>query len=329
MKILPLLAIAVSAGLVLRESAKAQDSTLPTASRSPGSNESKSVPDIVYKSTPTGDLRLDLLYPETKPASGKFPLVVYTHGGGWAAGSRKKGVGGGPIADAVAGFVKNGFCVALVEYRLCKDGQVKIRDCVTDAKDAVRYLAKNSAKYSVDPERVFTFGDSAGGQIAQMLLLTPPDSLPGDKNLAGVPYKMAAGVSWYGPCDFEKMELFSADSKKPARDRFGGRICPPDTAAEEKLRLYREVSPVNYLSKSSPPLLMVQGDGDTTIPVHHMKEKAESIGAPVEILIIENAGHNWRTADETVRGKVPTKGLIDRSVEFLAQHLNGEPKSPR
>lgn len=126
------------------------------------------------------------------------------------------------------------------------------------------------------------------------------------------------------PRDFEKLELFSADPKKPARERFGARICPPDTTAEKKLQLYREVSPVNYLTKSSPPLLMVQGDGDTTIPVHHaryMKEKAEAIGAPVEILIIENAGHNWRTADETQKGKVPTKGLIARSVEFLTQNL--------
>jgi len=68
----------------------------------------------------------------------------------------------------------------------------------------------------------------------------------------------------------------------------------------------------------------VQGDGDTTIPVHHaryMKEKAEAIGAPVEILIIENAGHNWRTADETQKGRVPIKGLIARSVEFLTQNL--------
>jgi len=317
MKTTQILTIAVAAGLAALGSAMGQGAVSPAAN--------DSAFDIVYKSTPTGDLRLDLLYPETKPSSGKYPLVVYTHGGGWAAGTRKKGVSGGPITEAVAGFVKNGFCVALVEYRLCnKEGQAKIRDCVTDAKDAVRYLAKNSAKYSIDPERVFTFGDSAGGQIAQMLLLTPPDSLPGDKDLAGVQYKMVAGVSWYGPCDFEKTELFSADPKKPARERFGARICPPDTTAEKKLQLYREVSPVNYLTKSSPPLLMVQGDGDTTIPVHHaryMKEKAEAIGAPVEILIIENAGHNWRTADETQKGRVPTKGLIARSVEFLTQNL--------
>ena len=186
------------------------------------------------------------------------------------------------------------------------------------------FLAKNSDKYSIDPTRVFVFGDSAGGQIAQMLLLTTPESLPGDKELAGVPYKMIAGVSWYGPCNFEKMELFSADPKKPARDRFGARICPPSTRPEDKLRLYQEVSPVNYLAKSSPPLLMAQGDSDSTIPVHHayhMKEKADAIGAPVEIMIIENAGHNWREADPSKPISPSTAGIVEKSVNFLTGHL--------
>jgi acetyl esterase/lipase len=287
--------------------------------------EGESVLNIVYKSTPAGDLVLDLYYPEKKDPSGKTPLVVYTHGGGWATGSRNKGTGRGNIAQTVQGLVNNGFCAALVQYRLCnKDGDVRIRDCVTDSKDAVRFLAKNSDKYAIDPNRVFTFGDSAGGQIAQMLLLTTPESLPGDKELAGVPYKMIAGVSWYGPCNFEKMELFSADPKKPARDRFGARICPPSTRPEDKLRLYQEVSPVNYLAKSSPPLLMAQGDSDSTIPVHHayhMKEKADAIGAPVEIMIIENAGHNWREADPSKPISPSTAGIVEKSVNFLTGHL--------
>lgn len=287
--------------------------------------EGESILNVVYKSTPEGDLVLDLYYPEKKDPSGKHPLVVYTHGGGWATGSRNMGTGRGSIAQVVQGLVENGFCAALVEYRLCQqDGNVRIRDCVTDSKDAVRFLAKNSDKYAIDPNRVFTFGDSAGGQIAQMLLLTPPESLPGDKELAGVPYKMIAGVSWYGPCSFEKMELFSADPKKPAKDRFGARICPPSTLPEDKLRLYKEVSSVNYLSKSSPPLLMVQGDSDSTIPVHHashMKEKADGIGAPVEIMIIENAGHNWLAADPSREITPSTTGIVEKSVNFLTGHL--------
>ena len=43
--------------------------------------------DIVYKTTAAGELHLDLFYPATELV-GAYPLVVYTHGGGWAAGSK-------------------------------------------------------------------------------------------------------------------------------------------------------------------------------------------------------------------------------------------------
>ena len=127
-----------------------------------------------------------------------------------------------------------------------------MRDCVIDSKDAVRYLAKNSANLKLDPNRFYAMGDSAGGQIAQMLLLGTTESLPGVENLASVPYKMVAGVSWYGPCDFEKMELFNHDDRENFKDRFGARILSGEESAEEKLKLYREMSPINYLTASSP-----------------------------------------------------------------------------
>lgn len=44
---------------------------------------------------------------------------------------------------------------------------------------------------------------------------------------------------------------------------------------------------------------MIQGNEDVTIPVkcvYYMQEKAKAIGAPVEILILKNSGHNWRSA---------------------------------
>ena len=66
--------------------------------------------------------------------------------------------------------------------------------------------------------------------------------------------------------------------------------------------MYREISPINYITKDSPPLLMIQGDKDTTVPVYHahyiyMKQRAEELGAPVDILIVKNAGHNFRRMD--------------------------------
>lgn len=83
-----------------------------------------------------------------------------------------------------------------------------------------------------------------------MLLLTQPDDFPGAAELAGQRYTMRAGVSWYGPCDFEKTELFNHDGRAKFRDRFGPRVLKSDTPPADKLGLYREVSPVNYLLES-------------------------------------------------------------------------------
>ncbi len=105
------------------------------------------------------------------------------------------------------------------------------------------------------------------------------------------------------PCDFEKADLFNHDDRAGFRDRFGPRILPPGTDPKDKLQLYREMSPMNYLQADSPPLSMMQGDQGTTIPVEHaysMKEKAAPAGAPVEIMNIENAGHNWREVGATI-----------------------------
>lgn len=283
--------------------------------------------DITYKTTGQGPLRLDLHYPETpKPAAG-YPLVVFTHGGGWAAGSKTIGTQGVRFLG-VSALTKQGFCVASVEYRLCtKDGGITMRDCVTDAKDAMRYLAKNAANLSLDAKHVFTWGDSAGGHIAQMLLLSPPESFPGDPALADAKYHLVGGVSWYGPCDFEKTDLFNGPGQTGVRDRFGARIIKAGADEKTKLAAYREVSPVNYLRSDSPPLLMMQGDKDTTIPVHHahyMKERADAVKAPVEILIVQNSGHNWREDGGALLPSLDE--VVAKTVEFMNQQLKRAPQ---
>ena len=215
--------------------------------------------EVVYKKVSRRDLNLDLYYPTDKPAE-KSPVIVFTHGGGWAAGNRYKAARG-IFATVFEQLIKKGFAVAPVSYRLAKkDRNVAMRDCVIDCKDAIRYLAKNSKALKLDPNRIFVMGDSAGGHIAQMLLLASPEQLLGDPTLAEVPYRMVAGVSWYGPCDFEKMELFNYDDRVDFKDRFAARILGSDSGPKDKLARYREVSPINYLSKDSPPLLMIQGD---------------------------------------------------------------------
>ena len=276
--------------------------------------------EVVYKQVSEKVLTLDLYYPTNKPFK-KCPVIVFTHGGGWAAGNRYKAAKGS-FASVFEKLIKNGFAVAPVTYRLAnKDSNVAIRDCVIDCKDAIRYLAKNSEELGIDPMRICVMGDSAGGHITQMLLLASPKQLKGDPDLAEVPYKMVAGVSWYGPCDFEKIDLFNHDDRADFKDRFAARILNSDSGPKEKLARYREISPINYLNKDSPPLLMIQGDRDTTIPVkhaYHMQQIANKIDAPVEIMIIKNSGHNWRKVGAEID---PSRdAIIERTVQFFVEN---------
>jgi acetyl esterase/lipase len=277
--------------------------------------------EVLYKQVSGRDLHLDLYYP-TKNRADKCPVVIFTHGGGWAAGSRYKAATG-DFESVFLQLVKAGFAVAPVTYRLAKkDSNVAMRDCVIDCKDAIRFLSKDSKAMGIDPMRVYVMGDSAGGHIAQMLLLSSPESLPGDPTLAEVTYRMVAGVSWYGPCDFEKTDLFNHDDRPDFRDRFGPRILDSDSGPQDELTRYREMSPINYLTPTSPPLLMIQGDKDTTIPVKHayyMQEKAKAVQSPVEILIVKNSAHNWRSVDADI---VPSRHVIvERTVQFFVDHL--------
>lgn len=276
---------------------------------------------VVYKTVGERKLEFDVYYPAagTKKAC---PVIVYTHGGGWAAGSRFGAASSG-FAPLFKALIVEGFCIVSVDYRLADKGTpVRMRDCVIDSKDAVRFLVENRETMNIDPEQIFVFGDSAGGHIAQMLLLSPPESLAGDADLAGIDYKVVAGVSWYGPCDFEQEDLFNHDDRPDFRDRFGPRITgDAEVTKEEKLRLYREMSPVTYLKKESPPLLMIQGDKDTTIPVkhaYHMEKRARELQAPVRIQIVKNSGHNWRKADGDID---PSREvIIQRTVDFFSGH---------
>ena len=279
--------------------------------------------DVIYKTTEQGPLKLDLHYPAAPKAGDKFPLVVFTHGGGWSAGNKTIGDRGVRFLG-VSALNAQGFCVASVDYRLCtKDGKITMRDCVIESKDALRFLVKNATQFSVDADRVFTFGDSAGGHLAQMLLLSPPDSFPGDPALADAKYRLIAGVSWYGPCDFEKTDLFNGPGQTGVRDRFGARIISANADAQTKLAAYREVSPVNYLKPGGPPMLMMQGDKDATIPVHHaryMKERADAAKAPVEILIIENSAHNWNPTGGALRPSLDE--IMTTTAAFMKRHLD-------
>jgi acetyl esterase/lipase len=276
--------------------------------------------NVLFKRTQQGAVYFDFYFPD-EDTSAEKPVVIFTHGGGWAAGSKAK-AGSGSFKVVHRELLKQGFCVLSVGYRkVKKGGNTAMRDCVIDSKDALRFISAYRKELGIDPHRIYTFGDSAGGHLAQMLLFSPPRSLKGDPELAKYTYETVAGVSWYGPCDFQDVQLFNHDGRENFRDRFGPRIMGGNANSEDKEARYREMSPVSHLKEDSPALLMIQGDKDTTIPVkqaHRMQEALQTIDAPVDILIVKNAGHNWRSVDAPIE---PSRDeIVKRTIQFFVEH---------
>ena len=255
-------------------------------------------PDVTYKQVDGRKIKMDIYMPPASKSEAA-PVLYYVHGGGWAAGSKAKF--GLPLMLPVFQQVaEKGFACVSINYRLSKKiSGVLMRDCLTDAMDGMRFLKKHAERYGIDPDRIVVWGDSAGGQLAQMLTLADPDDFIGDVSLAGITVHPIAGMSWYGPTDFTDVDLFKTDIEDRNPDRFSARITGTEGGYAEYPKAYEEMSPYYWIKKDSPPLLLVQGDTDATIPLAHaphLKEKADKIGADVTMVIVENAGHNWRKA---------------------------------
>ena len=114
---------------------------------------------------PDGDVPVRIYTPE---GSGPFPGLAWFHGGGWVVGDLDS-------ADASARNLAVGAnCVVVsVDYRLAPE--TKFPGPAEDCYAATQWLVANAASLNVDPARIATGGDSAGGNLSAAVSLMSRD----------------------------------------------------------------------------------------------------------------------------------------------------------
>ncbi len=248
-------------------------------------------PDLEYANVDGESLRLDLYLPEksdTKP-----PLLVWIHGGGWTKGSKSQ------FNPIFVRLTAEGYAAASIDYRL--DGIVSHPKQIHDCKGAVRWLRANAEKYDYDVTRIGVGGGSAGGHLVLLLgLSSGVEELEGDVggNLAQSSLVHAV-VDLYGPSD---LELFAEKS-----ERFRNNKAP---------ELLKSASPVTYLTKDDPPLLILHGDKDQLVPLgqsKHMHKLYEEAGLESSLHVIDGAGHGGPQFSDSPRYEL-VKKFLDRHV---------------
>jgi acetyl esterase/lipase len=247
--------------------------------------------------------KLDLYLP---PAGSRWPLVVAIHGGAFRTGSKEN--------EPAGAFVARGFAVAAINYRLSQHAvfPAQIEDC----KAAVRWLRANAAQHGYDPDRVASYGASAGGHLAAMLG-TAGDVKAFDvgPNL-GMSSRVQAVVDLFGPTDFLQMDAHRPSPQamvhdtedSPESQLVGGPIRDdPEKVAR--------ANPITYATKDDPPFLIVHGDADALVPHHQsvlLEAALRKAGVPVRLVTIPGGPHGG----ETVKQGLP------RALDFLAETLS-------
>jgi acetyl esterase/lipase len=261
--------------------------------------------------------RLDIYWPEA--GNGPFPVIIAIHGGAFMGGDK----GDVQLTPILAG-VQRGYAVVSINYRM--SGEAIFPALVHDVKAAIRWVRANADRLLFDPDRIATWGGSAGGYLSMMAGVSAGVADLEDLNL-GHPDRSSgvqAVVDWFGPTDFLKMDeqLAESNMEPPAEFAHSGANSPESLLLGRKIteipELVRAANPETYITPNAPPFFIQHGDCDDTVPHQQSVNLAAKLRAvlgadQVYLELLRGARH----ADPAFETPQNVKKVLD----FLDQYL--------
>ena len=209
--------------------------------------------NIAYRTDVGPSTLLDLASPQFGPQKNR-PAILIIHGGGWNAGSKNDIVYRALMVD----YAMKGYVVANMNYRLLREAPFSA--CIEDVRCAIRWMKANADKLGIDPERIGTYGHSAGGHLSLMAGLAADSKVFND---AADPWKAYA-------CD-----VACAVGGAP----------PTEIGRRGAMAEKTEWWPIGYIGQCKTPFLVLQGGEDPTVKPELTEDwvtKMQKAGAQVD-----------------------------------------------
>ncbi len=160
----------------------------------------------VYRTSDGVPQTLRVYYPDGWTSSDTRDCVVLFHGGSWKNGDKSQ------FYSVCNYFAQRGLVAITATYRRLTDAELAVlpagaslkTPCVKDAKSAIRWAKSNHAVLGINPNRVITGGNSAGGHIAVLAVLDDIQNNADDP--VGVNTNVLAFLLWNPAFNLESNE---------------------------------------------------------------------------------------------------------------------------
>lgn len=235
----------------------------------------------VYAVSHGRQMKLDIYRP--KSANGPVPVIVFTHGGGWAIGTRRI------IEPAFVKQVKRGYALVSISYSMSDKASWPTQ--IHEVKAGYRWVRAHAGKFGFDPDRMIAAGGSAGAHLALVAALSGPGKLEGDLGETEASSDVSAVIALYPPTDLGNIHGKGRIGKHSIEALLGGRM--PD-----KQDALMEATPSTHARADAPPVFIMHGTIDHVVPHAHATTLVDAIteaGGNAELMTLEGVAHaDWR-----------------------------------
>ena len=263
------------------------------------------------------DLKLDAYVPKNDLID--RPVIMLIHGGGFIGGSKQQA----SIVDMANYFASRGWVVFSIDYRIKDDFGTVPQEWIDystnidpvnleplsaaqflatypahrDAKAALRWVVANADTYKINTNYITVGGGSAGAMTAVGIGISTEED-----------YRNEIDIS--EDATLSSTHLEESYQVKTVLDFWGGKI---SLDALEWIYGYQR------FNSSSPPLLIVHGTKDTSVPFSNAEELRiiyENTGGDYKFYPLQGLGHGpWNAM-------VDGKSLSDLAFDFIVEKQN-------
>ena len=217
--------------------------------------------DLSYRPDATEREQGDLYLPE---GSGPHPVAIVIHGGGWSGRDRSD------MEDIAKRLANKGIAAFNINYRLAPQHRFPAQ--LEDVQAALQWVATTSSTHSLDLNRIYTVGYSAGAHLA---LLAAASSTPDVPHVTGV---IAGGA----PTD-----LTLYPESPYVEDLMG-------VPFQENPQPFREASPLHQVTPTHPPVFLYHGKLDNIVAYRNsvlLRDALQKAGVTVKLQSRSLEGH--------------------------------------